>query len=123
MNKLLLVAKTAYERAKQKISAGESPKFLGIDGLVAVMYERIVQYGNTKDQDLILDLAADALLALDIVMPDMGGINFQKTPEEYDPEQDEPQQEEENSDPTEGGRFRAIKPGEEAPTTVEDADG
>lgn len=71
MKKLMDAAKLAYETAKDKMLEGRTPKFLGIEGMLALMHERIVSYNVTKRDSAILELAADSIVALMISMPDI----------------------------------------------------
>ena len=125
-DKLKLVAKMAWQRAKEKIAQGEAPQFLGVNGLVALMYERLVQFGKTQDNDMVLELAADAIIALDLATPELAELEDTQEPQQEETEEDvdpaHPEDDDRRIDPTEGGRFMAVKPGEEAPTTNESSD-
>jgi len=69
---LKITLRIVFERAKQKKQSGEVPTFLGVDGMLALMYDCIVRYNNNKeDTDWILDLVVNGVFALQQVLPDI----------------------------------------------------
>ena len=73
MDKLQLAINLVTERAKQKREAGAIPAFLGVRGMLALMYDRIVQFSNNPEDntDYVLDLVVNGLFAFASVLPDM----------------------------------------------------
>jgi len=123
MDKLKLAFKLIAQKAKQKQDAGAVPAFLGVRGLLALMYDRIVCFSQSdEDQtDYVLDLAVNAMFAFASVLPDM---------ESFD--DDEPQQEEVIEDETKADeaqtpdepaiddpRWTPVAPGDPLPTRRE----
>lgn len=84
MDKLQLAINLVIERAKQKRDAGSIPAFLGVRGMLALMYDRIVQFSNNQDDntDYVLDLVVNGLFAFASVLPD---IDIEE-PREEEPE-------------------------------------
>lgn len=62
MNTLQVVAKDIYKRAKRMKDSGEMPLVLGVDGLVALVWDRFQRYMKKKEGLELLDTAALALL-------------------------------------------------------------
>lgn len=63
--KLSSIAKMACKYAYEKRRAGSAPAFLGLEGMLALMYDNIRRYGKNASYDEILDLAANAIFALE----------------------------------------------------------
>lgn len=59
------------KRAKQLIEEGRVPVILGTEGLLALMFNDIMQAKETNDPDWILDLASHALIAFNLVAPEI----------------------------------------------------
>jgi len=66
--KLIDVAKTAWEEAKRMQKAGEVPTFMGVEGMLALMYNNLVRNGKNADNAEVLTMAANAILCLDIAI-------------------------------------------------------
>lgn len=64
--KLSDIAKLACKHAYNKRKAGEAPTFLGLEGMLALMYDNIRRYGKDRNYNEMMDLAANALFALEI---------------------------------------------------------
>lgn len=112
MDKLLLVSKMAYKRAQQKLHQGKVPSFLGLEGMLALMYERLVQYSDTKDSDYVLDLAADSILALLHIVPDMDDSDHREEPQqEEDREEERPENTDEAIEEEPDRQWTPVKPG------------
>jgi len=73
MDKLKLAWKLAGNLARQRRKTGETPTFLGAKGMLALMYQDIVQFNKYEDEptDFVMSLAANAICALSTVLPDM----------------------------------------------------
>lgn len=90
MDKLQLAINLVIERAKQKRDAGAIPAFLGVRGMLALMYDRIVQFSTTSEDNSehVLDLVVNGLFAFADVLP-----NF-----DIEDKKDEPQEKAEVTD-------------------------
>lgn len=79
------VCKLAWKHAKTKRDQGSVPTFLGLNGMLALMYDNIRRFHQGKEgptYDEVLDLAANALFALEAVCETVlpGGTNeFENT--------------------------------------------
>jgi hypothetical protein len=68
-----LVGKAARERRK----AGAVPAFLGVKGMLALMYDRIVSYNEGAEDDAyVLDLAINSLFAVAATLPELHDDDF-----------------------------------------------
>lgn len=105
MTTLKDTARLVLLRAKEKQEAGKVPTFLGVKGMLALMYESITRYYDTESDDYILDLAVAALFCMHEVMPEI------PQEEEQQPEDEVERPSVETSDP----RWTPIKPGDHMP--------
>lgn len=64
-----MVAKIIYRRAIEKQREGRIPIFLGLSGMLALMYDKIGKFFDSNDENYILDLAVDALFAVKVSLP------------------------------------------------------
>lgn len=72
MDKLKLAFSLIAKRVKAKRGTGEVPVYLGPQGMLALMHDRIVKYSQTEDAtEHVLDLAVMAVFAFATVLPDM----------------------------------------------------
>jgi len=66
--------KLVGENFANRQSEGELPKFLGCAGLIALMFNKIVNYHKAVDASeanrILLDIATDAVAALSASLPD-----------------------------------------------------
>lgn len=81
------VAKAAWQHSVNRRKRGDVPTMLGVPGMLALIWESIRQFNETEDPDFILDLASNALFALEAVFPD--------EPEEEPEPEPEPEQQDE----------------------------
>ena len=67
-------AKILFQQAKLMQSEGKIPLFLGVKGMLARMYDNITRYSDSDDQngDYVLDLAVNALFAMQLVYENLG---------------------------------------------------
>lgn len=126
MDKLKIAFKVIADEAKRKRSTGEVPTFLGVRGMLALMYDRIAKFMQVEDDDVskyVLDLAVNALFAFSTVLPDIDLEEDETTTEETDDEpaiptipetnrETEETEDESNADP----RWTTIPPGSPLPT-------
>lgn len=111
MDKLKLAFKLVAEQAKAKRRAGSVPAFLGVRGMLALMYDRIASFSQ-EDEDntkYVLDLAVSAMFAFSTVLPDM---DFDEVESEAEEELPEEPQEEDIVDP----RWTKVPPGQPLPS-------
>ena len=62
MNTLQVVAKSVHKRAKKLRDNGQMPIVLGVDGLIALVWDRFQRHVQGKEELELLDAAALALL-------------------------------------------------------------
>lgn len=85
MNTLQIVAKDIYKRAKKLQARGQMPLILGIDGLIALTWDKFQRHMNKKEELELLDAAALALLVYHAAQaPELNELAKQ-TWEEEDP--------------------------------------
>lgn len=61
-----LVPEYVYARCVERRSKGEVPTMLGLPGILALMYDKIRRYNHYTEKDEIMDLASDALFAVEL---------------------------------------------------------
>lgn len=94
MNTLQVVAKSVYARAKQLKDNGQMPIVLGVDGLIALVWDRFQRHAQKKEELELLDAAALALLVYHASQaPELESL----TQETWDDEPLQPEPEEEGS--------------------------
>lgn len=67
-----------------KMELGSAPLFLGVDGLAALMHDKLVRFQGTRNYDEIVGLAGDALMLLYAAALTQGVED--QTPQKVDPE-------------------------------------
>jgi len=63
-NKLKEAAKLIYKDAQRKVESGEAPIVLNIDGLMALIWQKMRNHIKSRASYELLDAASDALLIL-----------------------------------------------------------
>lgn len=136
MDNLELVLNTIRDAVHKKRSQGALPEFLGVPGMLALMYNDIVNFNmNGNKADDLLALCVHAVAAFATTMPDddidffddnviigtvkeVHGKGTGDVTAMLAPYQEEPQDEEEDdaNDP----RWTKVLPGQPAPSTVEE---
>lgn len=72
MDKLKLAFTIIMRKVKEKRGTGEVPVYLGPQGMLALMHDRIAKYMRTEDAtEHVLDLAVMAVFAFSTVLPEM----------------------------------------------------
>lgn len=62
------IAKLIYKYSLDRQKKGEVPLMLGIDGILALIWDKIRRYRGSLDRDEVLDIASDAMFAASIVI-------------------------------------------------------
>lgn len=68
MEHLERVAKAAFKRAQTRQLDGAVPIFLGVNGLLALIHQKVLEYNTAPSKDILLDIVANGIFALSIVM-------------------------------------------------------
>lgn len=111
MDKLKLAYKIVGKACKKKRDSGSVPTFLGVRGMLALMYQNIVDFNGEEEDyaDYVIDLAANAIFAVTAILPNMD--------EEFlSPEDDEELAQHRSSS---GKRQRQDSNNEDTPTSEE----
>lgn len=137
MDKLKAAWSLVGKTARKKREAGEVPQFLGTQGMLALMYDRIVEYNKLKKElteeafvAVIVDLAVNSLFAVASAMPDIdsdfedigediAGADQDDGPTDGDnemPDEEEEPPEENDEEAATDPRWTASKPGQPLPT-------
>lgn len=74
---------------RARLSSGSIPKFMGIEGFMALLHDRVVRWFETRDEDEILQLVSDGFVAFHLARPEFAepqvrGIGSELTDEEID---------------------------------------
>lgn len=82
MDKLQVAFDIVLKKAMEQRQAGEIPSFLGLRGMLALMYDRIRAFAKEPEDmsEPVLDLAVKAMFAMAECLPDM----------DFAPEQEDP---------------------------------
>lgn len=84
------VCKLAWANAIKRRNSGQVPSFLGLDGMLALMYDNICRFrsqGREISYDEVLLLASNAIFALEeAIKLTMPGGPYEEEEEAYEPE-------------------------------------
>lgn len=129
MDKLKLAFRLVAKQAKQRRENGSVPVFLGVGGMLALMYDAIRKFSESEEDvsGYVMDLAVSAMFAFSTTLPDMD-FDEEQTEDETTDEMPDNHDEEETAD-SEGSeddpRWTRINPGDSLPVVrkVESDDG
>jgi len=105
------------EEVIKQHQAGKVPLFLGARGLAALIYDRVSQFTESKEDDskYLLDLAVKAVFAFACNIPEASETDWIDDEMPDDPPAEKPRETEENDD---SGRWTPIAPGNSLPVVA-----
>jgi hypothetical protein len=118
MDRLKMAFNLVARKAKEQRSNGSVPTVLGVRGLLALMYDRIVKFSESESDhsEYVLDLAVKAMFAMAECLPSLNDDDIQEQNSPTDNQEKLPELEWENTEndyeeSVDSSQYTAIPPG------------